>query len=342
VIIVKDIFRGEVSFIFVLKMEKHVIIGSSSFENSTDRVMEWIDYLGGKSTRINQLDSFFQSEFSMTLEKREDPVSIWFRRTDTQGEIPQVKKKHIHESQKKTKRREKNVVNTLEHEMRIDNASLAHHFWKSFNVRKSIGTLGNTAPDKLGQLRLAISLGIDVPATMITNSKKELLSFYHKSPNGVISKCINDSFTVSFGGASYNMFTEEISLSSIDELPPKFCRTLFQEKLDKEFEIRSFYLQGEFYSMAIFSQKDQQTSVDFRKYNVDTPNRVSRCRLPEEVEKKTRELMQRMKLDTGSIDFVKTKDGRWVYLEVNPVGQFGMVSLPCNYQLERKIAEKLL
>jgi hypothetical protein len=36
------------------------------------------------------------------------------------------------------------------------------------------------------------------------------------------------------------------------------------------------------------------------------------------------------------------RDGREVFLEVNPVGQFGMVSRPCNYQLERKVAELLL
>jgi glutathione synthase/RimK-type ligase-like ATP-grasp enzyme len=46
-------------------------------------------------------------------------------------------------------------------------------------------------------------------------------------------------------------------------------------------------------------------------------------------------------LDTGSIDIVRTTDGRYVFLEVNPVGQFGMVSVPCNYNLELKVAKYL-
>ncbi|MFK7783742.1 MAG: grasp-with-spasm system ATP-grasp peptide maturase [Crocinitomicaceae bacterium] len=323
-------------------MKKHVIIASSSFENSTDRVMEWIDYYGGKPTRINALDDFFYGEFSLSFEKKKDPVSIWFRRTDRQGEIPKVDEKHVHKSQTFKKGRVKNVVKSLELEMKQDNASLAYHFWKSFDVTQSVGSLANSVPDKLGQLRVAISLGIDVPSTTITNSRRELLKFYSQHANGIINKSIGDSFMVTYEETTYSMFTEEVPLEMINDLPEVFCRSLFQEKLDKEFEVRSFFLKGEFYSMAIFSQKDTQTTVDFRRYNVDVPNRISRCLLPEELEEKTRKLMERLKLDTGSIDFVKTKDGRWVYLEVNPVGQFGMVSQPCNYQLERKIAEKLL
>jgi hypothetical protein len=31
-----------------------------------------------------------------------------------------------------------------------------------------------------------------------------------------------------------------------------------------------------------------------------------------------------------------------VFLEINPVGQFGMVSHPCNYYLEKRIAQNLI
>ncbi len=52
--------------------------------------------------------------------------------------------------------------------------------------------------------------------------------------------------------------------------------------------------------------------------------------------------MDNLGLDTGSIVLIKSKDDQWYFLEVNPVGQFGMVSYPCNYYLERKIAEYLV
>ena len=53
-------------------------------------------------------------------------------------------------------------------------------------------------------------------------------------------------------------------------------------------------------------------------------------------------LMKDLELNTGSIDFIKTKQGRFVFLEVNPVGQYGMTSYPCNYHLDKKIAEYLI
>jgi hypothetical protein len=36
-----------------------------------------------------------------------------------------------------------------------------------------------------------------------------------------------------------------------------------------------------------------------------------------------------------------TKENQFVFLEVNPDGQFGMVPHPCNYFIEREIANVL-
>lgn len=91
--------------------------------------------------------------------------------------------------------------------------------------------------------------------------------------------------------------------------------------------------------MAIFSQQTDQTSVDFRKYSRETPNRVVPFKLPVEIESKLKKVMSILGLNTGSIDLIYTLDSKFVFLEVNPVGQFGMVSYPCNYQIEQKIAK---
>ena len=52
--------------------------------------------------------------------------------------------------------------------------------------------------------------------------------------------------------------------------------------------------------------------------------------------------MKYVNLNTGSIDMIVTKENEYIFLEVNPVGQFGMVSQPCNYYLEKKITEYLM
>jgi hypothetical protein len=94
--------------------------------------------------------------------------------------------------------------------------------------------------------------------------------------------------------------------------------------------------------MAIFSQGDRQTEVDFRRYNRTRPNRAVPYRLPGDIVGKLRTLMGSLGMDTGSQDLIRTPDGRHVFLEVNPAGQFGMVSHRCNYHLEKRMAEYLI
>ncbi|WP_228444971.1 ATP-grasp domain-containing protein [Chryseobacterium indoltheticum] len=130
--------------------------------------------------------------------------------------------------------------------------------------------------------------------------------------------------------------------TSIVEKPEKdtLFISFFQEKIEKDFEIRTFYLNGKTWSMAIFSQNDEQTKVDFRKYNDDKPNRNVRYKLPKDIEEKVHILMQTLDLNCGSLDFMKSGN-KYYFLEINPVGQFGNVSADCNYFLEREIALQL-
>lgn len=94
--------------------------------------------------------------------------------------------------------------------------------------------------------------------------------------------------------------------------------------------------------MAIFSQLDDKTKLDFRNYNEENPNRNVPFKLPHEVENKLRNLFEQLDLNTGSIDLILTPKNDFVFLEINPVGQFGMTSYPCNYYLEKKIAKYLI
>ena len=93
--------------------------------------------------------------------------------------------------------------------------------------------------------------------------------------------------------------------------------------------------------MAIFSQNDMQTAIDFRQYNSNNPNRNVPFKLPDNLKKSLTKLMCDIGLNTGSIDMIYTKDKEYVFLEVNPVGQFKMTSMPCNYYIERDVARIL-
>lgn len=46
----------------------------------------------------------------------------------------------------------------------------------------------------------------------------------------------------------------------------RYFPSLVTQMADKSYEIRSFYLDGYFFSMAIYSQSSEQAKVDFRKW----------------------------------------------------------------------------
>jgi glutathione synthase/RimK-type ligase-like ATP-grasp enzyme len=92
------------------------------------------------------------------------------------------------------------------------------------------------------------------------------------------------------------------------------------------------------YSMAIFSQLDEQTKIDFRNYNYEKPNRCVPYKLPDYIEVKIEMLMNKLSLNTGSIDLVFTTDNEYYFLEVNPVGMFSPLTWPLNYTIEKDIA----
>ena len=118
--------------------------------------------------------------------------------------------------------------------------------------------------------------------------------------------------------------------------------SMAQQKIKKQYELRIFFVGDALYTMAIFSQEDAKTQTDYRNYNHKKPNRFIPFTLPDHISQKLKVFIKKSGLDTGSIDIIYTPKGEYLFLEVNPVGQFSFVSFYCNYNLEKKIAEHLV
>jgi D-alanine-D-alanine ligase-like ATP-grasp enzyme len=52
--------------------------------------------------------------------------------------------------------------------------------------------------------------------------------------------------------------------------------------------------------------------------------------------------MQRMNLCFGSLDFIVTPEGEHVFLEVNPVGQFGWIVEQTGLAIYERLADLLI
>lgn len=220
----------------------------------------------------------------------------------------------------------------------------------NFELRK--GNYINLASDndtsKILNLRLATFANLKIPETLVTNKMEEVSSFFAKHKRIITKSICNFKAELRVGGQSsfvnISGTTKIVTQSHIDSLDNKsrnYLPSLFQEYIEKAFELRIFYLVGRFYPMAIFSQSNDKTKIDFRNYDEELPNRCVPYLLPESIEYKLTTFMKEIDMNCGSIDMIVTPDNDYVFLEVNPIGQFQWVSNSCNYDIEREIAKLL-
>jgi len=175
----------------------------------------------------------------------------------------------------------------------------------------------------------------------LLSSKREKLENHFYKDNSII-KAIQDAFVYFDSNVFFkNMYLKEFK-GDFKTLESDVFPSMLQEYLDKKIEIRTFYLKDRLYSMAIFSQSNHETQVDFRNYSEDKPNRFVPFILPDEIEIKLIKLMKRLNLNTGSIDLVLTSSNDYVFLEVNPTGQYSMIEGNCFYGLDEIIANELV
>lgn len=326
-------------------MKKTILILSEKSDISTNRVIDHLIACEKDFYRVN-VDSDRLIDVRLDFEKGEitkfilyfenkvpldlnDIYSCWYRR----GGIPMFplpEMKDIHELFKS----ERISLKSREHLYAESHELYEYiHWYIENNTEKTIGSQSTAHINKLKQLTLASSCGLLIPETNVSTN------FRNTTKNKLITKSIQDILFAQDDNYRYMYFTEDVPADDIND-SIQFYPSLFQHKIEKEYEIRIFYLHGTCYSMVIFSQADTKTQTDFRKYNFDKPNRNVRYKLPIHIEEKIILFMNKINLNCGSLDFIYAK-GQYYFLEVNPVGQFGSVSQSCSYNLESKIAEYL-
>lgn len=309
-----------------------ILVFSIEEDNSTSDVLDWIDHFGENYFRINNLydiNDFLESFPVLMIPKEEKRVTaIWYRKMPSRS-LPI----NVFDNP--------NTDRSIRKFFYSEQNGLFESLCAAFGEKKWLNHWSNSSPSKFYQLLLAEKSGLNVPATCIVNSKEQLFNF--KTLNrSIIVKPIQDIESIEFEGNHYFQYTKVLCTKDIERLKNTFFPGLFQKEIDKNIEIRTFYIDDRFYSMAICSSFDKQTKMDFRRYNDSYPNRVVPYKLPYDLEGKLRVFMKKINLNCGSIDMILDNYGDYYFLEVNPVGQFGMVSYPCNYHLEREIATFLI
>lgn len=99
----------------------------------------------------------------------------------------------------------------------------------------------------------------------------------------------------------------------------RFAPVIFQRYIEAAYDLRITVVGGEIFPTAIYSQETAY-AIDCR---IDIGRaRIEAVSIPEPVQTKLHTLMDALGLVYGAIDMRLQPDGTYVFLEINPAGQF--------------------
>ncbi|MCC7051309.1 MAG: hypothetical protein IT239_05980, partial [Bacteroidia bacterium] len=186
------------------------------------------------------------------------------------------------------------LLSLLSKNVYAEQESLIQFLYYALSTKPTLGNYNKYILNKLETLFRACKLGIKVPPTLITRYKHDVKQWLSRGP--MVTKGIQEMFSESLNNEMYYNFTTEINDKILSQISLKFNHSKVQGKIHKKFDIRSFYIDGKFYSAAIVSQIHKKTETDFRAYNLDKPPRIIIFKIPNIIEKSLSKLLKEFKL----------------------------------------------
>lgn len=190
------------------------------------------------------------------------------------------------------------------------------------------------AARKAYQLKLAAALGLKIPQTLITNDPKSAAAFIDaQGAAGTIYKSF--SATEKAWRETRLLRPEErVHLDSV-----RFAPVIFQEHIRADIDLRITVI-GETIFAAAIRSGETDYHVDFRMTMHEAP--ISEHSLPVEVVAKLKAFMAALGIVYGAIDMRLTPTGDYVFLEVNPAGQWQFIEDRTGQPITAALADCLL
>ncbi len=208
----------------------------------------------------------------------------------------------------------RNTRNTLVGFLRSFPARWINH-WEAFELHKT----------KSYCLQLVSQQGIVVPKSLTTNDAMEAQSFVQTLTHAIVKPAFGGALTELVGP---EFFKKNALKKSLGTQP-----MMFQDYIQGT-NIRTFVIGRAVYGVEIVSE-----DIDFRK---DESAKMIRVEIPDFIEEQSRQIARTLKLDWTGIDWRKTPDGTYVFLEANFSPFFSQVQLETGFPLAEAIAGLLL
>ncbi|MEU9305222.1 hypothetical protein [Streptomyces sp. NPDC048269] len=171
------------------------------------------------------------------------------------------------------------------------------------------------------QLDMAMKMGFCVPRFTVTNDVDVASQFISSCDGGVVVKVLANP-AINYSEQACTLYTHLISKKDCDLIDSvRFGPTFLQEFVEKSMDVRVTVFGEELFAVGIDSTFLADARVDFRRANIyDLPHVV--LTLPEDLRSMCISMVRRLGLNFGAIDLILTPDGRYLFLEINPNGQW--------------------
>jgi glutathione synthase/RimK-type ligase-like ATP-grasp enzyme len=201
--------------------------------------------------------------------------------------------------------------------------------------------------NKLIQMKTAAEVGLEVPETLVTDELDRINEFWGEVKGEVIMKKIRKGLITLSDGRRALFHTSRIppeAQTPVSLQRMRFAPSLLQAHIAKKYDIRSIVVGDRVFSVAIHSQGVPEGVVDYRNAAMmgrlrDMPHEI--IDLGSEMNKKIIEFSRRFSLTFGALDFIETPDGRLIFLEDNPNGQWAWLEHLTGAPIAKAIAELL-
>lgn len=194
------------------------------------------------------------------------------------------------------------------------------------------------------QLRVAQEVGLTVPRTLLTNVPSDAIAFWERCDGAVVYKTFT-GYVRDCGDTGYGIYTNRVTQELLTQHMAGIAHgpCQFQEHLSKEYDLRVTVIDRTCFACEIHSQAQSATTDDWRRFGADWGRLAHKATtLPPVVERQVVALMDRLGLVFGCLDFVVTRDGRLVFLEINPNGQWVWLEQAAGFPLLDRFSELLI
>lgn len=170
------------------------------------------------------------------------------------------------------------------------------------------------AARKLYQLKVAASVGLRIPRTLVTNNPQEARQFVGSVASGQL---IYKSFQAIEQAWRETRLLSAEALDRLDDV--KYAPVIFQEYIPATADLRVTIIGQQVFCIAVPIEQEHY-AYDYRM-NLGSV-RAEPFRLPDTLKACLLQLMRSLHLVYGAIDLRYTPDGDYCFLEINPAGQW--------------------